>query len=96
MCKILCFYLAFFMITLVASFNAKYNIGVQIAVEIELITVAGKLTNAPIYATCKLVPTINASTIETLMVGTSLQVAYIGAFVSSFLPLMLQQLKRNM
>ena len=65
MCKILCFYLAFFMITLVASFNAKYNIGVQIAVEIELITVAGKLTNAPIYATCNLVPTINASTIET-------------------------------
>ena len=41
------FYLAFFIITLVASFNAKYNMGVQIAVEIELITVAGKLTNAP-------------------------------------------------
>jgi len=58
-------YLTFFIIRRLASRKAKYKIGVQIAVEIELITVAGKLTKAPTNATLKLVPTIKASTIET-------------------------------
>ena len=42
----------------------KYNNGTQIAVEMELMTVAGKLKKAATAAVLKLVPTINASMIE--------------------------------
>ena len=42
----------------------KYKNGAQIAVEIELTTVAGKLKNEATSAVLKLVPTINASMIE--------------------------------
>ena len=42
----------------------KYNNGTQIAVEMELMTVAGKLKKAATAAVLKFVPTINASMIE--------------------------------
>lgn len=58
-------YTLFLKTLLAPSRTAKYKIGVQIAVEIELMTVAGKLTKELTKATFKLVPTINASTIET-------------------------------
>ena len=42
----------------------KYKSGVQMAVEIELITVAGKLKKDATRATLKTVPAISASTID--------------------------------